>query len=130
MTIIICLVGTHYRRPFDGIRYWSKIHGITQLYLLYSDSKAETDTNVFAYMSKQNAIELGEKLEILDPIMVGYNPMDQRSAFKTIWRIMQGARASPDRSWRSGWTGVTRPRRRCWRRSCSPSRRSYPPSPN
>jgi predicted transcriptional regulator len=43
-------------------------------------------------MSRQNAIELGEKLEILDPIMVGYNPMDQQSAFKTIWRIMQEAR--------------------------------------
>lgn len=92
MTIIICLVGTHYRRPFDGIRYWSKVHGITNLYLLYSDSEVEADSNVFAYMSRQNAIALKEKLEILDPIIIGYNPMEQRSAFKTIWRIMQKAR--------------------------------------
>jgi predicted transcriptional regulator len=92
MTIIICLVGTHYRRAFDGIRYWSKIHGITQLYLLYSDSMTEIDTNVFNYMSKQNAVELKDKLEILDPVVVSYNPIEQRSAFKVIYRIMQKAR--------------------------------------
>ena len=92
MTIIICLVGTHYRRPFDGIRYWSKIHGITRLYLLYSNVASEDESNVFSYMSRNNAQELREKLEILDPIMVGYDPMDQRSAFKTIYRIMNMAR--------------------------------------
>ena len=92
MTIITCLVGTHYRRPFDGIRYWSKIHGITRLYLLYSNVASEDESNVFSYMSRTNAQELKEKLEILDPIMVGYDPMDQRSAFKTIYRIMNIAR--------------------------------------
>lgn len=93
MTIIICLVGQHYRRAFDGIRYWSKIHGITTLYLLHSDTMAE-DENVFAYMSKANAEELSDKLEILDPVMVAYNPMDQRSAFRTIYRVMSQARAA------------------------------------
>ncbi|MCW4048952.1 MAG: hypothetical protein NWE89_04370 [Candidatus Bathyarchaeota archaeon] len=92
MTIIICLVGQHHRRAFDGIRYWSKIHGITKLYLLHSDTDAENDSNVFAYMSRTNAEELKKKLEILDPITVPYNPMDQRSAFRTIWRILNQAR--------------------------------------
>ena len=46
MTIIICLVGTHYRRAFDGIRYWSKIHGITKLNLLYSEPRVEYDPPV------------------------------------------------------------------------------------
>jgi hypothetical protein len=90
MTIIICLVGQHYRRAFDGIRYWSKVHGITKLYLLYSD--AETEDNPFAYMSKTNADELKEKLEILDPITMGFDPMDQRSVFRTIYGIMSQAR--------------------------------------
>lgn len=90
MTIIICLVGQHYRRAFDGIRYWSKIHGITKLYLLHSDAEAED--NPFAYMSRTNAEELREKLEILDPIMVGFDPMDQRSVFRTIYGIMRQAR--------------------------------------
>jgi hypothetical protein len=94
MTIIICLVGTHYRRAFDGIRYWSKVHGITKLYLLYSEPRVEGDPPVFSYMSKTNAEELREKLEILDPIMVPYNPMEQRSAFRTIYRILHQARES------------------------------------
>lgn len=93
MTIIICLVGQHYRRAFDGIRYWSKIHGITKLYLLYSN-EAESGGNVFSHMSRVNAEELKEKLEILDPIMVPYNPMDQRSIFRTIHGIMSLARAA------------------------------------
>ncbi len=90
MTIIICLVGQHYRRAFDGIRYWSKIHGITKLYLLHSDTEAED--NPFAYMSMTNAEELRDKLEILDPIMVAFNPMEQRSAFRVIYGIMSQAR--------------------------------------
>jgi hypothetical protein len=94
MTIIICLVGQHYRRAFDGIRYWSKVHGITKLYLLHSDAEAEEEGNVFSYMSRRNAEELREKLEILDPIMVSYNPMDQRSVFRTIYGIMDQARAA------------------------------------
>ena len=92
MTIIVCLVGQHYRRAFDGIRYWSKVHGITKLYLLYSEIGAETGSNLFAYMSKVNAEELREKLEILDPIMVPYNPVDQRSVFRTVYGIMNQAR--------------------------------------
>jgi predicted transcriptional regulator len=52
----------------------------------------EIDTNVFNYMSKQNAVELKDKLEILDPVVVSYNPIEQRSAFKVIYRIMQKAR--------------------------------------
>lgn len=91
MTIIICLVGQHYRRAFDGIRYWSKVHGITKLYLLYSD-EAESGGNVFSYMSRVNAEELKERLEILDPIMVPYDPMDQRSIFRTIHGIMSQSR--------------------------------------
>jgi hypothetical protein len=91
MTIIICLVGQHYRRAFDGIRYWSKVHGITKLFLLHSDAEEEED-NVFSYMSRRNAEELREKLEILDPIMVPYDPMDQRSVFRTIYGIMNQAR--------------------------------------
>jgi hypothetical protein len=94
MTIIICLVGTHYRRAFDGIRYWSKVHGITQLYLLYSEPSEDDGPQVFSYMSKTNAEELSDKLEILDPIMVQYNPIEQRSAFRTIYRILHQARES------------------------------------
>jgi hypothetical protein len=92
MTIIICLVGTHYRRAFDGIRYWSKVHGITKLYLLYSEPREDDGPQVFSYMSKTNAEELSDKLEILDPIMVQYNPIEQRSAFRTIYRILHQAR--------------------------------------
>lgn len=92
MTIIVCLVGTHYRRAFDGIRYWSKIHGITKLYLLFSEPSLDDGPQVFSYMSKTNAEELREKLEILDPIMVPYNPTEQRSAFRTIYRILHQAR--------------------------------------
>jgi len=91
LTIIICLVGQHYRRAFDGIRYWSKVHGITKLYLLYSE-EAESGGNVFSYMSRVNAEELKERLEILDPIMVPYDPMDQRSIFRTIHGIMSQSR--------------------------------------
>ncbi|MBN2336431.1 hypothetical protein JXL21_12810 [Candidatus Bathyarchaeota archaeon] len=90
MTIIICLVGQHYRRAFDGIRYWSKVHGITKLYLLHSDVGQEE--NPFAYMSKANADELRKKLEILDPFMVPFNPTEQRSVFRTIYGIMNQAR--------------------------------------
>jgi hypothetical protein len=94
MTIIVCLVGTHFRRPFDGIRYWSKHHGITKLYLLYSNAKATDETVVFSYMSNRNAEELANKLEILDPELVGYNPMDHRSAFKAIYGVVSKARAA------------------------------------
>ncbi len=94
MTIIVCLVGTHYRRAFDGIRYWSKVHGITKLYLLYSEPGLDGGPQVFSYMSKTNAEELKNKLEILDPIMVPYNPMEQRSGFRTIYRILHLARES------------------------------------
>ncbi len=92
MTVIVCLVGTHYRRPFDGIRYWSKLQGITRLYLLYSNVESQDRTAVFSYMSRRNAEELKEKLEIMDPIMVGYDPMDHRDAFKTIYGILSQAR--------------------------------------
>ncbi len=94
MTIIVCLVGTHFRRPFDGIRYWSKHHGITKLYLLYSNAKATDETAVFSYMSQKNAEELRNKLEILDPELVGFDPMDHRSAFKAIYGVVSKARAS------------------------------------
>ncbi len=92
MTIIICLVGSHYRRAFDGIRYWSKVHGITKLYLLYSEPADGEEPSVFSYMSKKNAKDLGEKLEILDPILIAYQPLDQRSAFRTIYGILRSAR--------------------------------------
>jgi hypothetical protein len=92
LSIIVCLVGTHFRRPFEGIRYWSKQYGITKLFFLYSDVKVEDETNVFNFMSSQNAEELREKLEIMDPIMVGYDPMNHRSAFKTIYKIISKAR--------------------------------------
>ena len=91
MTVIVCLVGTHLHRPFAGIRYWSKLQGITRLYLLYSDVETEDETAIFSYMSLRNAEELYEKLEILEPIMVGYDPMDQRSAFRTIYGILSRA---------------------------------------
>ncbi len=94
MTIIICLVGSHYRRAFDGVRYWSKIHGITKLYLLYSKTSPDDGTKVFNYMSRTNAEELKDKLEILDPILVPYMPLDQRSAFRTIYGILHQARES------------------------------------
>ncbi|TEU09070.1 hypothetical protein E3J20_07185, partial [Candidatus Bathyarchaeota archaeon] len=90
MTIIICLVGTHFRRPFDGIRYWSRRQGITRLYLLYSS--AEDETAIFSYMSKRNAESLKERLEIMDPIMVGYDPMSHRDAFRTIYGILEQSR--------------------------------------
>ena len=92
MTIIVCLVGTHFRRPFDGIRYWSRRRGITKLYLLYSNAESEDETAVFSYMSSRNAEGLKEKLEIMDPIMVGYDPMDHRDAFRTIYGLLTKAR--------------------------------------
>ncbi len=92
MTIIVCLVGTHFRRPFDGIRYWSKIHGITKLFLLYSNAQATDETAIFSYMSRKNADELRDKLEILDPEMLGYDPMDHRSAFKVLYSVVSKAR--------------------------------------
>lgn len=92
MTIIMCLVGTHFRRPFDGIRYWSRRQGITRLYLLYSNAQAEDETAIFSNMSKRNAESLKERLEIMDPIMVGYDPMDHREAFRTIYSILEQAR--------------------------------------
>ena len=92
MTVIVCLVGTHFRRPFDGVRYWSKRQGITQLYLLYSNVEAEDDTVVFSHMSRRNAEELRDRLEILEPIMVGFDPMDHRDAFRTIYGILSKAR--------------------------------------
>lgn len=88
MTIIICLVGTHFRRPLDGVRYWSKRQGITRLYLLYSNQEAEDETKVFTYISHKNAMDLKERLEILDPIMVGFNPMDYKDTFKKIYSIL------------------------------------------
>ena len=91
MTIIICLVGTHFRRPFDGIRFWSKRKGITRLYLLYSNTQAEGETAIFSYMSKKNAESLKERLEIMDPIMVGYDPMDNRDSFRTLYGIFTQA---------------------------------------
>ena len=91
MTIIVCLVGTHLGRPFEGIRHWSKRQGITRLYLLYSDVETEDETAIFSYMSRKNAEELRERLEILEPIMVGYDPMDHRSAFRTIYGVLSRA---------------------------------------
>jgi uncharacterized membrane protein len=66
--------------------------GITRLYLLYSDVEAEDETTVFSYMSRKNAEELREKLEILEPIMVGYNPMDHKDVFKKLYGIVSKAR--------------------------------------
>jgi uncharacterized membrane protein len=43
-------------------------------------------------MSKRNATELKERLEIMEPIMVGYDPMEHRSAFRTIYGILSEAR--------------------------------------
>jgi len=83
LTVIVCLVGTHFLRPFDGIRHWSKRQGITRLYLLFSNAESEDETSIFSYMSRKNADELRERLEIMDPIMVGYDPMDHREAFRT-----------------------------------------------
>jgi hypothetical protein len=92
LTIVVCLVGTHFRRPFDGIRFWSKRQGITQLYLLYSNAQSEDETAIFSYMSRRNAESLKERLEIMDPIMVGYDPMDHRDAFRTLYKIFAQAR--------------------------------------
>lgn len=93
MTIVVCLVGTHFRRPFDGIRFWSKRQGITRLYLLYSNAQSEDETAIFSYMSRRNAESLKERLEIMDPIMVGYDPMDHRDAFRTLYGIFSQARS-------------------------------------
>jgi hypothetical protein len=92
LTVIVCLVGTHFQRPFDGVRYWSKRQGITRLYLLYSDVETQDETGIFSYMSRRNAEELRDRLEIMDPIMVGYDPMDHREAFRTIYGIFAQAR--------------------------------------
>ena len=92
LTVIVCLVGTHFLRPFDGIRHWSKRQGITRLYLLFSNAEPEGETSIFSYMSRKNADELRERLEIMDPIMVGYDPMDHREAFRTIYGILAQAR--------------------------------------
>ena len=92
MTVIICLVGTHLRRPFDGIRFWSKRQGITKLYLLYSNVETEDETAIFSYMSRRNAEELKKRLEIMDPVMIGFDPMNQRDVFKKIYGIMSKAR--------------------------------------
>jgi len=92
LTVIVCLVGTHFRRPFEGIRYWSKRKGITRLYLLYSDKEAEDETKVFTYMSRKNALDLMERLEILDPILIGFDPMNYKDTFKKIYAILARAR--------------------------------------
>ena len=92
LTVIVCLVGTHFQRPFDGIRHWSKRQGITRLYFLFSNAESEGETSIFSYMSRKNADELRERLEIMDPIMVGYDPMDHREAFRTIYGILAQAR--------------------------------------
>ena len=92
MTVIVCLVGTHFRRPFDGVRYWSKRQGITRLYLLYSNVESEDETAIFSYMSRRNAEELRDRLEIMDPIMVGFDPMDHKAAFRTIYSILSKAK--------------------------------------
>jgi len=92
LTIIVCLVGTHFRRPFEGIRYWSKRKGITRLYLLYSDKEAEDEARVFTYMSHKNALDLKERLEILDPTLIGLDPMDYKDSFKKIYAILARAR--------------------------------------
>ena len=92
MTVIICLVGTHFQRPFDGIRYWSRQQGITKLYLLFSNVEAEDETSIFSYMSRVNAENLRDRLEIMEPIMVGYDPMDHRNSFRAIYKILAQAR--------------------------------------
>ncbi|HUS78626.1 MAG TPA: hypothetical protein VM050_08200 [Patescibacteria group bacterium] len=92
MTVIICLVGTHFQRPFDGIRYWSRQQGITKLYLLFSNVEAEDETSIFSYMSRVNAENLRDRLEIMEPIMVGYDPMDHRNSFRSIYKILAQAR--------------------------------------
>ena len=92
MTVIICLVGTHLRRPFDGIRHWSKRQGITRLYLLYSNVESQDETAIFSYMSRRNAEELRDRLEIMEPAMVGFDPMDHRDVFRKIYGIMSRAR--------------------------------------
>jgi hypothetical protein len=92
VTVIVCLVGTHFQRPFNGIRYWSRLQGITRLYLLYSNVESGDETAIFSYMSKRNAESLRDKLEIMDPIMVGYDPMNHRDAFRTIYGIFSNAR--------------------------------------
>ena len=43
-------------------------------------------------MSRRNAESLKDRLEIMDPIMVGYNPMDHRNAFRTMYSIFSQAR--------------------------------------
>ncbi|MGD2201351.1 MAG: hypothetical protein PVJ38_06965 [Candidatus Bathyarchaeota archaeon] len=43
-------------------------------------------------MSRKNAESLKERLEIMDPIMVGYDPMDHRDAFRTMYSIFAEAR--------------------------------------
>lgn len=92
MTVVACLVGTHFRRPFEGIRHWSKRQGITRLYLLHSNVETKDETAIFSYMSRRNAEELRERLEIMEPIMVGFDPMDHLDAFKTIYGILSRAR--------------------------------------
>jgi len=92
VTIIVCLVGTHFRRAFDGIRFWSKRRGITKLYLLYSDKETEDETKVFTYMSNRNAVDLKARLEILDPVLIGFDPMDYKDVFKKIYGVLAKAR--------------------------------------
>jgi hypothetical protein len=43
-------------------------------------------------MSRRNAESLKERLEIMDPIMVGYDPMNHRDAFRTLYKIFSQAR--------------------------------------
>ena len=92
MTIIVCLVGTHFKRPFEGTRYWSKRKGITRLYLLFSDKEEDDETRVFTYMSQKNTQDLKERLEILDPITIGFDPMDYKDIFKKIYAILAKAK--------------------------------------
>jgi hypothetical protein len=44
-------------------------------------------------MSRRNAESLKERLEIMDPIIVGYDPMDHRDAFRTLYKIFTQARS-------------------------------------
>lgn len=54
--------------------------------------EAKDETAIFSYMSGKNAEELMDKLEIMEPIMIGYDPMDHRDAFRTIYKILTEAR--------------------------------------
>jgi len=90
LAVIVCLVGTSLRRSLDGIRFWSRRMGISRIYLLYGRESGEG--RVFAYMSRRNAEDMKQSLEVFEPELLEVDFMDYGDVFKKVYPILSSAR--------------------------------------